>query len=209
MYLHTTLLTTTLAVAAGLDLHICLPEEEGQCQGTDSDTVSICASGYWQHQFLGPYHCVNKQVVPATLTALTSSSATDSHALEATTTSLSHEQLSANSETSPAVYIGDITHYDVGLGSCGWTNDNDDDVVAIPHGMMNNGVNPNVNPRCGTYIIIRYLGLNHSAQIVDTCGGCDGASIDLSPTFFTVVAPNGDGRVSGVEWWYNDTSAAV
>lgn len=107
--------------------------------------------------------------------------------------------------TSPsgATYTGDITHYDVGMGSCGWTNSNDEAIVAIPHGMMNNGANPNLNPLCGKYITISYAGAEHQAKIVDTCGGCDGSSIDLSPTLFTAVAPSGDGRVSDVEWWYS------
>ena len=107
--------------------------------------------------------------------------------------------------TSPngATYTGDITHYDVGLGSCGWTNDDSEAVVAIPFGMMNNGVNPNDNPLCGKMITISYGGSTHTAKVVDTCGGCYGAAIDLSPTLFTAVAPNGNGRVHGVEWWFN------
>jgi len=52
------------------------------------------------------------------------------------------------------VYTGDITYYDVGLGSCGWISTPDEAVVAIPHGMMSNGVNPNDNPLCGTTITL-------------------------------------------------------
>ncbi|EMC97572.1 hypothetical protein BAUCODRAFT_69158, partial [Baudoinia panamericana UAMH 10762] len=101
-------------------------------------------------------------------------------------------------------YTGDITHYDVGLGSCGWTNTDSDAIVAIPHGMMNNGINPNLNPLCGQYITISFNGTLNQAKIVDTCGGCDGASIDLSPTLFEAVAPSGDGRVHNVNWWFNN-----
>ena len=31
------------------------------------------------------------------------------------------------------------------------------------------------------------------------------AAIDLSPSLFEAVAPNGDGRVHGVEWWFNSS----
>lgn len=96
-----------------------------------------------------------------------------------------------------------FTHYDVGLGSCGWISTAGEAVVAIPHGMMNNPANPNVNPRCGTTITISYQGAEHQATIVDTCGGCDDAAIDLSDSLFAAVAPNGDGRVHGINWWYN------
>ncbi|KAF1990999.1 hypothetical protein K402DRAFT_312273, partial [Aulographum hederae CBS 113979] len=99
---------------------------------------------------------------------------------------------------------GDITHYDVGMGSCGWTSTANEAVVAIPHGMMNNGANPNNNPLCGKSITISYQGKEHTAKIVDTCGGCDGQAIDLSNSLFTAVAPSGDGRVHGVNWWFNN-----
>jgi len=88
------------------------------------------------------------------------------------------------------------------LGSCGWTSTADEAVVAIAHGMMNNGINPNLNPLCGQYITISYEGNEHQAKIVDTCGGCDGEAIDLSTSLFTAVAPAGDGRVHGIDWWY-------
>lgn len=121
----------------------------------------------------------------------------------ATTTSAS----SGGSGTSPAgaVYTGDITHWDVGLGSCGWTNTDTEMVVAIPEDMMDNPANPNLNPKCGTYITIKYEGKETQAKIVDTCGGCLPESIDLSPSLFSTVAPDGDGRVHDVEWWYNSS----
>lgn len=107
------------------------------------------------------------------------------------------------SSASANIYTGDITHYDVGLGSCGWISTAGEAVVAIPHSMMNNPANPNVNPLCGTTITISYQGAEHRATIVDTCGGCDNAAIDLSDSLFAAVAPNGDGRVHGINWWYN------
>ncbi|KAK4986461.1 hypothetical protein LTR66_000141 [Elasticomyces elasticus] len=100
-------------------------------------------------------------------------------------------------------YTGDITHYDVGLGSCGWTSTADEFVVAIEHTIMNNPANPNNNPRCGKYVTLSYGGVTHQAKIVDTCGGCLPNAIDLSDSLFAAVAPKGDGRVHNVEWWFN------
>ncbi|KAI7518438.1 hypothetical protein KC331_g21208 [Hortaea werneckii] len=70
---------------------------------------------------------------------------------------------------------------------------------------MDNGANPNANPLCGQYITISYQGSTHQAKVVDTCPGCEDAAIDLSPSLFEAVAPNGDGRVHGVEWWFNSS----
>lgn len=122
-----------------------------------------------------------------------------SYAASSTTTAAAATSAAASGST----YTGDITYYDVGEGSCGWTNTDDEAVVAIAHVMMDNPANPNDNPWCGQYITISYAGSTHQAKIVDTCEGCDGASIDLSPTLFTAVAPHGNGRVHDVEWWFS------
>lgn len=113
----------------------------------------------------------------------------------------------AASGTSPSgsTYTGDITYYSAGLGSCGITNTDSDSIVALAHGMMaaTAGANPNNNPMCGKSITISHGGVTKQATITDTCGGCDGASIDLTPTLFQEFAALGVGRVSGVEWWFN------
>lgn len=93
-------------------------------------------------------------------------------------------------------YTGDITYYDVGLGSCGQTNTDSESVVAMAEGMMQKSY-------CGRSITISYEGNTHQATVVDTCPGCSGASLDLSPSLFTAVAPSGDGRVHGVDWWFD------
>lgn len=117
--------------------------------------------------------------------------------------STSTEGSSGTSAAAGSKYTGDITHYDVGLGSCGWTSTDEEAVVAIPTDLMNNKANPNDNPLCGTYITISYAGQTHQAKIVDTCEGCLSTSIDLSPSLFTTVAPQGNGRVSDVVWWFD------
>ena len=68
---------------------------------------------------------------------------------------------------------------------------------------MNNPPNPNNNPICGTQINIYNpaTGTTHQATIVDTCEGCKEYDIDVSPSVFEAVDPNGlgDGRIV-VDW---------
>ena len=103
---------------------------------------------------------------------------------------------------------GDITWYDpsVAAGSCGWTSSPDEWIVAIAADVMEaQGVdNPNDNPLCGKTITITYGGQYQGATVVDTCEGCIGDSIDVSPALFQMFASLDTGRVSGVQWWFND-----
>ncbi|MCJ1441648.1 MAG: hypothetical protein MMC23_002138 [Stictis urceolatum] len=102
-------------------------------------------------------------------------------------------------------FTGDLTYYDVGLGSCGITNGPGDAIVALAVDMMQNGANPNANPLCGQTITISYNGVQTQATIVDTCQACATDDLDASTSLFSTVAPNGDGRVHGVSWWFNST----
>ncbi|CAK1363337.1 hypothetical protein CB0940_04577 [Cercospora beticola] len=103
-------------------------------------------------------------------------------------------------------YTGELTWYDVGLGSCGFTNTKDEHVVAISHEIFDaysNG-NPNKNPLCGcTVTITGKDGSKHQAKVVDRCVGCVAADLDLSQDFFNLVTNNGDGRVGGMEWCFD------
>lgn len=99
-------------------------------------------------------------------------------------------------------YSGDMTYYTPGLGSCGITSGPEDHVVALSTQMMHSGANTNKNPRCGSWIDIwnpktKQL---HNATVVDTCQACALHDIDVSPALFKLVAPEGDGRVKGVDW---------
>ena len=102
-------------------------------------------------------------------------------------------------------YTGDITYYTPGLGSCGITSTEAEDVVALPFAMMAavSPPNPNDNPYCGRMITIQNGDKTATAKVVDTCPGCVGGSIDLSPTVFTELAAMSLGRVSGVNWWFS------
>jgi hypothetical protein len=98
---------------------------------------------------------------------------------------------------------GDITHYDGGLGACGWNvNTASDMQIALPYALM--GTQSNGNPYCGRSLtIVGTSGNKVQATVGDKCMGCTGNSIDLTNALFSAVAPNGDGRVSGITWYFN------
>ncbi|KAG6991076.1 hypothetical protein G7Y79_00057g090580 [Physcia stellaris] len=99
-------------------------------------------------------------------------------------------------------YSGEMTYYAPGMGSCGISSSDGEDVVALSVPMMQNGADPNSNPRCGSTIGIWNPNTNqlHHATIVDTCQSCAMYDIDVSSTLFKKVAPDGDGRVKGIDW---------
>ena len=100
------------------------------------------------------------------------------------------------------VYVGDITYYTPGLGSCGAYSSSTDAVVALSVTMMANSANPNANPKCFSKISIYNPRTRntHWATVVDTCQACGHSDIDLSPALFQAVEPRGDGRVHGITW---------
>ena len=57
------------------------------------------------------------------------------------------------------------------MGSCGISSSDAEDVVALSIPMMQNGANPNANPRCGSMIGIWNPSTKqlHHAKVVDTC----------------------------------------
>ena len=77
-----------------------------------------------------------------------------------------------------------------------------DAVVALSIAMMNNPANPNDNPICNKQISIHNpaAGTDTVATVVDTCQACQFGDIDAMPDLFKKIAPNGDGRVHGIEW---------
>ncbi|KAI1739495.1 riboflavine-aldehyde-forming enzyme [Xylaria scruposa] len=87
-------------------------------------------------------------------------------------------------------YSGDMTWYNPGLGSCGWTNGDGDAVVAL---------SPSKTGDCGKTINIHYQGKSTTAKVVDKCPGCAADGIDVSPTVFDKLANRDQGRVS-VTW---------
>ncbi|KAF2093818.1 hypothetical protein NA57DRAFT_80820 [Rhizodiscina lignyota] len=89
---------------------------------------------------------------------------------------------------------GQASWYEVGLGSCGVTNTDNDWVVALP-----------ANERtCGRKVKIYQPGTQivHHATVVDTCPGCTGVrKIDLSPVVFKQFEPLNNG-IFNMCWAY-------
>ncbi|GAA5810056.1 hypothetical protein MFLAVUS_003474 [Mucor flavus] len=109
--------------------------------------------------------------------------------------------------TSPAgsgtVYSGDGTWFDIGLGSCGQVNTDDELVAALNAPQMMNGANPNNNPMCGRMIKVTNPATNKSVtvKIVDTCPPCVSGSVDLSPAAFSAISNLDVGRIK-INWIY-------
>ncbi|KAI8884191.1 hypothetical protein K501DRAFT_151941, partial [Backusella circina FSU 941] len=83
---------------------------------------------------------------------------------------------------------GKGTYYNPGLGSCGIESCDTDLVVAVNYIQMDNGANPNKNPKCGQKIKIRgLLGLFVTATIIDTMPTGTKGDIDMSPALFKKV----------------------
>lgn len=140
--------------------------------------------------------------VAPTTTSTTSTSTTSTSAAAATTTAASSGSGPAAAGTS---YTGDLTWYDVGLGSCGITSSPSDAIVAVSHVIMDDAdyytANPNNNPLCGRKVSITGVsGAQYTATVVDRCVGCAEADLDLSEDFFNTVTENGDGRVHDITW---------
>ncbi|KAI1126205.1 RlpA-like double-psi beta-barrel-protein domain-containing protein-containing protein [Nemania abortiva] len=87
-------------------------------------------------------------------------------------------------------FSGDMTYFDPGLGSCGWTNTNNDAIVALSESQPGN---------CGKNIRIHYNGKTTTAKVVDACPGCGSGSIDVSRSVFGKLADLDKGRVK-VTW---------
>ena len=87
-------------------------------------------------------------------------------------------------------------------GSCGIINQASDHIVALSIPVMNNPSNPNNNPICNKQISIHnpVTGTDTIATVTDTCQGCKFGDIDATIDLFNIIAPNGDGRVSGIQW---------
>lgn len=101
--------------------------------------------------------------------------------------------------------IGDVTHWDGGLGACGTYVDTESEMaIALPHGFM--GPLSNSNPYCGRSLTIKTTsGSTVQATVKDKCMGCEGRSIDLTnKLFYAVTDGKGDGRVKNIEWWFSD-----
>ncbi|KEF56348.1 uncharacterized protein A1O9_07929 [Exophiala aquamarina CBS 119918] len=108
-------------------------------------------------------------------------------------------------EGSGATCVGDVTHWDGGLGACGWNVDtNSQMAIALPHAFM--GTQSNGNPYCGRSVTLvnPTSGTTVQATVGDKCMGCEGRSIDCTDALFNAITDGkGDGRLSGIQWYFS------
>jgi len=101
--------------------------------------------------------------------------------------------------------VGDVTHWDGGLGACGNNVDTDNELaIALPFEFM--GTASNNNPYCGRSVTLYNptSGTTVQATVQDKCMGCFNRSIDCTDILFNQITDNlGNGRMSGIEWWLN------
>lgn len=109
----------------------------------------------------------------------------------------------SGSGSSPSgTFHGDGTYYNPYVGACGWTNTDDDLIVAISQQRYNKEIvngNSNNNPLCGKKLRVSYEGKSVDVKIVDSCPGCSENSLDLSPAAFSKIADKDLGRIK-IDW---------
>lgn len=122
-----------------------------------------------------------------------------------TATSLSGASANATCEGQVNACVGDVTHWDGGLGACGnLVNTNTTFAVALPFEFM--GTLSNNNPYCGRSITLYnpVSATTSHAVVQDKCMGCVGRALDCTDVLFDDITDNkGNGRMSGIEWWFD------
>lgn len=115
-------------------------------------------------------------------------------------------------------YTGDLTYYAVGLGACGITSQENQNVVAVSHTLFDaaqTGSDPNANPLCGQKIRARRyyaeVGAERSVDltVVDRCVGCKPTDLDVSTGAFDQLAPEASGRVDVTWAWLAPAATAA
>ncbi|KAL5494553.1 hypothetical protein ACEPAI_14 [Sanghuangporus weigelae] len=93
-----------------------------------------------------------------------------------------------------------ITFYNAGLGACGETNNDSEDILALTTEQWDNGAH------CNQVVTITANGKTKDAVIKDRCMGCPYKGLDLTPTLFSFFADQGLGHIQG-EWSFKDGGA--
>lgn len=105
---------------------------------------------------------------------------------------------------STETYTGQITYYDTagGTGACGTTLSDSMAIAAVSTTLYDSytqGGNPNNNPLCGQKIQITYTDEASQATatatvaVADRCAACAPTDLDLTPTIFQQLVPEGLG----------------
>lgn len=140
---------------------------------------------------------------PTTTAEPTTSTATPSTTEISSSSSAAPSSSGSGSGSSPSgTFHGDGTYYNPYVGACGWTNTDDDLIVAISQQRYNKEIvngNSNNNPLCGKKLRVSYEGKSVDVKIVDSCPGCSENSLDLSPAAFSKIADKDLGRIK-IDW---------
>lgn len=174
--------------------------------------------GHQDHSSAGGFSPAIGAVVQTTTTSTSDATAdtTDTtqttettQATTTTTTSASSSTNSASSivaATSSSPNTGEITYYSTGLGACGETSSDTDRIVALSEDLFDaytTDGNTNDNTLCGKTIHIEYGSSSTDVTVVDRCTGCSITDLDLSPTAFTDLADESEGRLTGATWYFS------
>jgi expansin (peptidoglycan-binding protein) len=98
---------------------------------------------------------------------------------------------------------GDGTWFNPGLGACGFTDNDNSNIVALnapDFDPSTPNVNPNRNTLCGKQIKIGFGGKSVVAIVHDRCPECLTGSVDMSPAVFQQLAPLSVGRLHGITY---------
>ncbi|KAI0725545.1 RlpA-like double-psi beta-barrel-protein domain-containing protein-containing protein [Fomitopsis betulina] len=95
---------------------------------------------------------------------------------------------------------GDGTYYDTGTGACGYTDSNNDPIVAISHVIYGDGES------CNQWVQITNPanGKSQYGQVRDECEGCAQDDLDMSPSLFQSLGEDLSVGRFQIEWHYMD-----
>ncbi|KIV78774.1 hypothetical protein PV11_06384 [Exophiala sideris] len=164
---------------------------------TAAAVTSVAVSSYAAAASSSPSPVASSSSSAVAAAASSSAGSVKANAVTASTT--------ADCEGDSAACVGDVTHWDGGLGACGWNVDTNSDMeIALPYEFM--GTLSNTNPYCGRSVTLYNptSGTTVQATVGDKCMGCVDRAIDCTDALFNAITDGtGDGRVSGIEWWLN------
>lgn len=94
-------------------------------------------------------------------------------------------------------HTGRGTWFEVGLGACGFVDQDNDWIVAISHEIWGTGGN------CNQYVTITSNGITRTARARDECMGCKSGDLDMSPSLFQQFNPLSAG-VAQISWHFEN-----
>jgi len=92
------------------------------------------------------------------------------------------------------LYSGQATWFYTGLGACGYTDSDNESIVALNQDQYESA------NYCNRYLIVEndQNGASAVARVRDECPGCGYGSLDMSPSLFRALSSNTGGLDEGV-----------